>query len=148
MKRQPYEIGSKHVPYVSTKVMDGALVYLPANSHAELTIELVAYFVTSTRERPDARLAVLGTLRTHAANGAEVPLSAMALLFSGFALLFAGFHSLPLVATIMGAVVVIAALSVIRMSVAAHARKLVAAAWLAAYEDGIAGKYGRLRAQA
>lgn len=71
----------------------------------------------------------------------------MALLFSGFALLFAGFQRLPLATIIMGAVVVITALSVIRMSFAAHARKLVAGAWLAACEDGLAGKYGRLRSE-
>lgn len=84
--RSPKTPRSRHAPYVAAHTPAEAIPYLPSGPDAALTSELIRRFVRETRRRPEVRLAVLGTLRAHAVNGAEAPLAGAGILVSALAL--------------------------------------------------------------
>lgn len=133
----------RDVPYITHQVEASAKAFLPNSSRARLNASVVERFVSETADDPDTRMAVLGVLRTHAANGAEVVLSGTALLISVMGVVLAAtrvtdggnwalFVSVAEVVGLFGVV-----LWVLRRAGAAHARKLTALVWLAAYEDAL-----------
>ena len=143
--RRPKSPRSKHAPYVGVRTPIDAVPYLPSGPDAVLTSELVRQFVKETRRRPDVRIAVLGTLRAHAVNGAEAPLAGFGIVIAALALVLSVGVStavpagwIVLLWTACGAVVVAAALSVLRVASAAHTRRVTATVWLGAYEDALA----------
>lgn len=90
---------------------------------------------------------VLGALRSDASNGAEVLLSLTALVISVLGIAFtainAGLDGSPGPAAVLlraaeAAVLLVVLVRFVSVAGAAHIRKLTAAAWLAAYEDGLA----------
>ena len=133
----------KDVPYISERVKASARPFLPEHSRAELDAGKVDAFVQETAHDPDTRLAVLGVLRTHASNGAEVVLSGFALLLSvvGVALAatqqsaLSGWTKLIPVVEVIALLFVV--LGVLRLAGAAHIRKITALVWLATYEDAL-----------
>lgn len=85
---------------------------------------------------------MLGTLRAHTVNGAKAPLAGAGILLAALALVlsvglspavWAGWVLLLWMGC--GAVVSVAAFWVVRVSFAAHARRVTATVWLGAYED-------------
>lgn len=136
-------LDSKNVPYVSDRVRVAARPFLPTGPDSKLDAAGVVRFVSETDDDPDTRMAVLGVLRTHAANGAEVALSGMALLISVLGVAFSLLRSdqwdgwLVLISTAEAAVIVVFVVRVLRLAAAAHVRKMTALAWLGAYEDAL-----------
>ncbi|MEN0101384.1 MAG: hypothetical protein AAGC90_00550 [Curtobacterium sp.] len=142
-KRDEFLLDHKDVPFITSRVKDSALPFLPDRSRAPLDAAAVERFVSLTAADPDTRMAVLGVLRTHAANGAEVVLSATALLISVAGVVLAATRidaggglgvliSVAEAAALFGVV-----LWVLRRAGAAHIRKLTALVWLGAYEDAL-----------
>jgi len=133
----------KDVPYITDRVKVSARGFLPHSSHAELDARAVDRFVSETDDDPDTRMAVLGVLPTHAANGSEVVLSGAALLISVMGVVLAATRvgNVGNVAILVSVAEVVAlfgvVLWVLRRAGAAHARKLTARVWLAAYEDAL-----------
>lgn len=92
--------------------------------------------------RRDIRMQVLGVLRTHSANGAEVPASILSLTLGSsgaVATALVGLGSAhgwaaPLIALLTAFFL----LRGVRDLSAAHIRRLTSLAWLAALEDGLA----------
>ncbi|WP_307042438.1 hypothetical protein [Agromyces ramosus] len=118
--------------------------HLPIGPDDVLTVERVERFVKETKRKPDVRLAVLGTLRAHAVNGAEVPLAGAGTFFAALALFLTAVvgPSVPagwlwLLWLGWGVAVTIAAFWVVRVSFAAHTRRVTATTWLGAYEDSL-----------
>lgn len=135
---------SKHVPYVKSSALPDVIRHLPSAPDTVLTAERVARFVKETKRKPDVRLAVLGTLRAHSVNGAEVPLTGASTLFAALALFLtavigqnipAGWVSLLWLC--WGAIVAIGGFWIVRVSFAAHSRRMTAVTWLGAYEDAL-----------
>jgi len=130
----------KDVPYITHRVEASAKEFLPSD---RLNAGAVERFVSQTADDPDTPMTVLGVLRTHAANGAEVVLSGMALLISVMGVVLAATRVtdggnlavLVSVAEVLGLFGVV--LWVLRRAGAAHARELTALVWLAAYEDAL-----------
>lgn len=92
-------------------------------------------------------MAVLGVLRAHASNGAEVGISLTALMIAvlgfAFGLLNAGTQFggwLTLIPLLEVIAVIVGVGSIIRAAVAAHIRKMTAVTWLGAYQDALATK--------
>lgn len=135
-------LSAKSVPYLPDELSDVARAFLPTSHADRLTMDRVFEFEKATRRNPEARLQILGILRSHSANGAEVPLSMVAVIISACALTFAGTNSQAVVAVILGSVLAVASIWFVRVASAAHARRLTASVWLAAYEDALAGRYG------
>lgn len=142
-KSDDFLLDHKDVPYITDQVKATARPFLPDRSRAPLDAAGVDRFIALTEGDPDTRMAVLGVLRTHAANGAEVVLSATALLISASSVVLAatrigveGGRALALsvaeAAALFGIVI-----WVLRRAGAAHIRKLTALAWLGAYEDAL-----------
>ena len=136
-------LNSKYVPYIKLETAPAARQYLPAGPNAVLTVDLVRRFQKDSRRHPELRLVVLGTLRAHSVNGAEAPLAAGSVLFAALSVVVA-----VLVTALTGweawltgiayaAVMIPTAVSIIRMSLAAHARRVIATTWLGAYEDAL-----------
>lgn len=130
---------SSSVPYVANRVPEEARQYLPHDPDDLLDAQRVLAFVESTRDRPDVRLAVLGTLRAHSMNGAETPSSVAAVLFAAVAILVTATASLSdfgvALAWIFGVGSVILSGWFVKTAFAAHARRITCGVWLAAYED-------------
>lgn len=131
----------KDVSYITERVKVAARAFLPDGSQAQLDAAAVDRFVSATADDPDTRLAVLGVLRAHAANGAEVMLSGFALLISVVGVLIAVTQTgsagawvlLISVAEVVALIFVVA--WALRVAGAAHIREITALVWLAAYED-------------
>jgi hypothetical protein len=136
-KKADRYLSHKDVPYLDERSGVDVNRYLPSRARDHLTAARVGQFVEDTHSEPDTRLAVLGILRSHASNGAEVPLSAFALMASVIAILAASTNDLPYFGWIIGILFVGAAATVLRMSVAAHIRRITALVWLGAYEDAL-----------
>lgn len=135
-------LASRHVPYLNLAGSKAAHEFLPTGPDAVLTVALVDRFRKASKRDPEMKLVVMGTLRAHASNGGDAPLAAAAVLFSAIAVLVS--TSLPkdrdwswMVWIVLGVAVVIVATSMIRLSFAAHARRVVAITWLGAYEDAL-----------
>lgn len=135
---------SRFVPYVTEAVLPAARDYLPHNPEARLTAADVDHFVSGTADSPDTRMAVIGVLRAHSSNGAEVGLSVAALLVSvlGLALNLLNIAAQPggwwHLVPILEAVGIMAAASfLVRIAVVAHIRKMTAVTWLGAYQDAL-----------
>lgn len=134
------------MPYITDAVLPAARPYLPQGPDAALTATDVDRFVSDTAHAPGTRIAVLGVLRAHGANGAEVGISVAALLVSAIGLTFtllsaaARFNGwLQVIPILEAAAIVLAASFVIHVAVAAHLRKMTAVTWLGAYQDALAG---------
>lgn len=136
----------RHVPYRRPTMPDQVQRFIPEGPRATLTPEDVDAFVAAAHQSRGLRMQVLGALRSDASNGAEVLLSLTALIISvlGVALtaLNAGLDASSAPAVLLRSLEAVGlfVLLVVFVSVAgaAHLRKLTAAAWLAAYEDGLA----------
>jgi len=150
-KSDGFLLDHKDVPYVTDRVKVAARAFLPDSSQAQLDAAAVERFVSATTDDPNTRMAVLGVLRTHAANGTEVVLSGTALLISVAGVVLAATQngdgsgwsvliSVAEAAALLGVVV-----WVLRRAGAAHVRKLTALAWLGAYEDALKAQPQRLR---
>jgi hypothetical protein len=136
---------SRFVPYITAAVLPEARPYLPHGPDAALTATDVDRFVTDTAHLPGTRMAVLGVLRAHGANGAEVGISVAALLISALGLAFnllkvaaqadGWLQAIPILEAVA---IVLAASFVIHVAVAAHIRKMTAVTWLGAYQDALA----------
>lgn len=147
MTKSPTTVTSRFVPYITDAVLPEAIAYLPSSPAARLTARGVNEFVTGTASEPGVRMAVLGTLRAHASNGAEVGISLTALMIAvlgfAFGLLnavaeFSGWSALiPLLEV---SAVVVAVGFIVRAAVAAHIRKMTAVTWLGAYQDALASE--------
>lgn len=93
---------------------------------------------------------MLGVLRAHAANGAEVGLAAVALIVSVLGVAFAllntaqGGHGwIAFVPILEAGVVVWFGVAAAKVALAAHVRKMTATTWLSAYEDALTSEKGR-----
>lgn len=140
--RDPF-LTDKRVPYVATGALPEVRSHLPSSYKSPLSAQSVNAFVEETREAPEVRLAILTVLRSHASNGAEVPLSGVALMIAAFAVLAAGQSAFPLFAWILGVVLVFVTAGILKMASAAHIRRLTATVWLSAYEDALRGRRGQ-----
>ena len=150
MTKSPTTVTSRFVPYITEAVLPEAMAYLPSGPATRLTATDVNRFVTGTASEPGVRMAVLGVLRAHASNGAEVGISLTALMIAvlgfAFGLLnavaeFRGWFALiPLLEVIA---VVVAVGFIVRAAVAAHIRKMTAVTWLGAYQDELASEPSR-----
>lgn len=136
---------SRFVPYITAAVLPAARPYLPHGPHAALTAADVDRFVTDTAHSPGTRMAVLGVLRAHGANGAEVGISVAALLISALGLAFnllkVAARSdgwLQIIPILEAVAIVLAASFIIHVAGAAHIRKMTAVTWLGAYQDALA----------
>ena len=136
---------SKFVPYLTDAVLPAARSYLPAGPDARLTASDVERFRCETASEPAIRMAVLGVLRAHASNGAEVGISVTALMVSVLGFAFSLLNTIARPAGWLTAVPVLEAIAilvfaslVIRAAVAAHLRKMIAVTWLGAYQDVLA----------
>jgi hypothetical protein len=137
-------IKSRFVPYITSRVWGPARPFLPASADARLRAVDVAAFAREAERNPDVRIAVLGVLRAHAANGAEVVLSAVAFVVSIMSLAFAMLNAsgvyvgwLRLIPVCEAAALFVFGLILVRLALAAHVRKMTAVAWLGAYEDAL-----------
>ncbi|WP_336697135.1 hypothetical protein [Curtobacterium sp. USHLN213] len=150
MMKSSTTVTSRFVPYLTDAVLPEAVAYLPNGPAARLTARRVNRFVTGTALEPGVRMAVLGVLRAHASNAAEVGTSLTALMIAvlgfAFGLLntvaeFSGWFALiPLLEVIA---VVITVGFIVQAAVAAHIQKVTAVTWLGAYEDGLANEPSR-----
>ena len=140
--RDPYRV-HKYVPYVIGDLRPGVRRHLPAGPKTPITAKVVSRFISETRKHPEDRLAVLSVLRTHAANGAEVPLSLVALMVAALAVLATSQSDIPYFALGVSTALVILIASIVKMASAAHLRRLTATVWLRAYEDGLSGNRKR-----
>lgn len=136
-------LSSKYVPYVKLETIPAARAFLPDGPDSTLTVNQVKAFRRANRRDPEVGLAVLGTLRAHSANGAEAPLAAGSVLFAAVSVVVAvsvtstlGWVSW-LLPTAYAAVTIPAAVWIVRVSLAAHARRVMAMTWLGAYEDAV-----------
>lgn len=136
-------LNSKYVPYIKLQTAPAARRYLPDGPEARLTADLVRRFRKHSRRDPELRLVVLGTLRAHSMNGAEAPLAAGSVLFAAVSVVVAvsvtsitGWGSW-LLATVYAAAMIPTAVWIVRVSLAAHARRVMATTWLGAYEDAL-----------
>ena len=136
-------LSSKYVPYVKVETIPAARPFLPEGPDSTLTVNLVKRFRRASRRDPELSLAVLGTLRAHSANGAEAPLAAGSVLFAAVSVVVAvsvtsasGWVSW-LLPTVYAAVTIPFAVWIVRVSLAAHARRVMATTWLGAYEDAL-----------
>ncbi|MBD8586010.1 hypothetical protein IFT90_15750 [Frigoribacterium sp. CFBP 8766] len=143
-KKSNTPLASKHVPYLNDRVLEQARPFLPTGPTSALSSRDVDTFVSRTVDDPDTRMAVLGVLRAHANNGAEVILSLFALLLSVLSVAFSLLRPAEapswvgrLIVIALAIFILVAVMQVIRMAAAAHARKITAIAWLGAYEDGL-----------
>lgn len=135
-------LDSKRVPYVGPETPAAAMPFLPADSSSRLTLELVRKFKKASRRDPEISLVVLGTLRAHCVNGADAPLAGVSMAFSAMAIFSGlwigsatGWLVLPTLA--WGAAILGGALVILRVSFAAHARRVTATTWLGAYQDAL-----------
>lgn len=132
-------LSSKYVPYVRLGTSSAARPFLPTGPDAVPTVALVRRFLKASRRNPELRLIVLGTLRAHSTNGAEAPLAAGSVLFAALSVIVAvtvtsiDGWSAWLIGIAYAAVMVTTAVSLVRMSIAAHARRVIAVTWLGAY---------------
>lgn len=92
-------------------------------------------------------MAVLGVLRGHAANGAEVGLAAVALIVSVLGVAFTLLNTtqggqgwIAFVPVFEAVVVVWFGVAAAKVALAAHVRKMTAVAWLGAYEDALSSE--------
>jgi len=126
---------------VTDRVPEEARQYLPHDPDERLDAQRVLAFVEGTRDKPDVRLAVLGTLRAHSTNGAETPSSVVAVLFAAIAILVSSTASMSdfgvALASIFGVGSVILGGWFVKTAFAAHARRITCGVWLAAYEDAL-----------
>ncbi|MFC6356746.1 hypothetical protein [Luethyella okanaganae] len=132
------------IPYIKHGASPDVIRHLPSGPDAVLTTERVICFVRETKRRPEIRLAVLGTLRAHAVNGAEAPLAGAGTLFAALALFLAAAVSptvpagwVSMLWLCWGAAVAVGAFWIVRVSFAAHIRRVTATTWLGAYEDAL-----------
>lgn len=135
---------SRFVPYITDAVLTEARDHLPHNAESRLTAADVDRFVSETADAPDTRMAVLGVLRAHSSNGAEVGVSVTALLVSvlGVTLNLLSIAAQPdgwwqLIPILEAIGIMVVASLFIRVAVAAHVRKMTAVTWLGAYEDAL-----------
>ncbi len=131
------------MPYIKLETIPAARPFLPEGPDSPLTVNLVKAFRRASRRDPDVSLAVLGILRAHSVNGAEAPLAAGSILFAAISLVVAvsiasttGWGTW-LLAALYGAAAIPCALWIVRVSLAAHARRVMATTWLGAYEDAL-----------
>lgn len=146
-RRQDKSSTHRYVPYRRTKMPAEVQRFIPEGPRAVLTPEDVDAFVTAGHQSRSVRMQVLGALRSDASNGAEVLLSLTALVISVLGIAFtainAGLDAFPgpgavFLRSAEAAVLLVVLVVFVSLAGAAHIRKLTAAAWLAAYEDGIA----------
>ena len=137
MKKQDPYLVHKHVPYVVEDLRSEVRRHLPTGPKSPISAEVVRQFVEETRKFPNDRLAVLSVLRTHASNGAEVPLSVIALLVAALAVLAGSNSSIPYFGLGVSVLLLILIAAIVAMASAAHLRKLTATVWLRAYEDAL-----------
>lgn len=137
---QHTSLKSKYVPYLKVETPPAARPHLPHGPDDHLTVRRVNAFKKAAKSNPELRLSVLATLRAHSVNGAETPLAGVAVLFSAFAVLASvatqvvSAWAWPVwVAT--ACILVGLSLHIVRISLAAHTRRVVASVWLAAYTD-------------
>lgn len=132
---------SSAVPYVNDRVLEEAKQYLPHGPDEMLNVDRIAAFVKGTKESPNVRLAVLGTLRAHSMNGAETPSAVVAVLLAGIAILVSSVTSLSGVGVAIAWAFAIGSVIVggwfAKLAFAAHARRMTCGVWLAAYEDAL-----------
>jgi len=142
-KKKGSPLHSRHVPFWSSSMPSELHRYLPDQYQAPLRPEIVRRFVHETRKDPEARLAVLGTLRANSTNGAEALLAGVGVLFAAFAIIVAVAVPGPdnwIMSSawfVLAAVLVFVALHFVRISFAVHARRITSLVWLSAYEDAL-----------
>jgi hypothetical protein len=128
---------------VKLETITAARPFLPEGPESTLTVNLVKRFRRAGRRDPEVRLAVLGTLRAHSANGAEAPLAAGSVMFAAVSVVVAvSVTSVPgwvswLLPIVYAAATIPFAVWILRVSLAAHARRVMATTWLGAYEDAL-----------
>lgn len=141
MSKSRSPLVSSAVPYVNHRVLDEAKQYLPHDPDEMLNVDRVAAFVEGTRESPNVRLAVLGTLRAHSMNGAETPSAVVAVLLAAMAILVSSIATLSDFGVAIGWVFAVGSVMLggwfARLAFAAHARRMTCGVWLAAYEDAL-----------
>lgn len=146
-RRHEKSFTHRYVPYRRAEMPAEVQRFMPAGPRAALTPEDVDAFVAAGHQSRSLRMQVLGALRSDASNGAEVLLSLTALVISVLGIAFtainAGLDAFPgfgtvLLRSVEAAVLLVVLVVFVSMAGAAHIRKLTAAAWLAAYEDGLA----------
>lgn len=143
MRRPPApRLSSKYVPYLRMSTAPAAREFLPAGPDSVLTVDMVRRFRKVARRDSGTSMVVLGTLRAHSVNGAEAPLAAGAVLFAALAFCIGttiGEFSVWawVIWLVSAGVVVGTAVHIVRISFAAHARRVVAITWLGAYEDAL-----------
>ena len=142
MRHRPSPLMSRYVPYLSDRVPEAARPYLPTHADDAPTLSAVRTFIQHTRNRPAVRMQVLGVLRAHAANGAEMPTALIAVFVAVFGGLASTLVALGSAHAWAAWFVAVGAFLLVLLSgraiVAAHARRITALVWLAAYQDGIA----------
>ncbi|MGN6128598.1 MAG: hypothetical protein ACTHON_18720 [Humibacter sp.] len=106
-----------------------------------LNVDRIAAFVEGTKESPNVRLAVLGTLRAHSMNGAETPSAVVAVLLAAIAILVSSAISLSDFGVAIAWAFAIGSVILggwfAKLAFAAHARRMTCGVWLAAYEDAL-----------
>lgn len=146
-RRQDKSLTHRYVPYRRAEMPAEVQRFVPNGPRAALTPEDVDAFVAASHQSRSLRMQVLGALRSDASNGAEVLLSLTALIISVLGIVFtainAGLDEFPGPAAVLlraaeAAVLLVVLVRFVSVAGAAHIRKLTAAAWLAAYEDGLA----------
>lgn len=152
MTKSPSTVTSRFVPYITDAVLPGAVTYLPDGPAARLTATDVDRFVTDTESEPGVRMAVLGVLRAHASNGAEVGISLTALMIAVLGFAFGQLNGaaqlsgwLAFIPVLEVIAVLVAVGFIIQAAVAAHIRKMTAVTWLGAYQDALASGPSRER---
>ncbi|MDF2915812.1 MAG: hypothetical protein K0S70_29 [Microbacterium sp.] len=145
MTNSPSAVTSRFVPYITDAVLPEAVTYLPDGPAARLTATDVDRFVTGTEFDPGVRMAVLGVLRAHASNGAEMGISLTALMIAVLGFAFGQLNAASQLSgwlafvPVLEVIVVLGAVGcIIQAAVAAHIRKMTAVTWLGAYQDALA----------
>lgn len=134
-------LSSRYVPYLAMNIPFRAFQFLPTGPESTISADVVRQFRKESRRDPEMRLAVLGILRAHSTNGAEAPLAAGSVLFASLGIVAAVTvtSSTGWLAVALGlgyaVVMVPTALWIMKISLAAHARRITAVTWLSAYED-------------
>jgi len=133
---------SKRVPYIPNDAATATRAHLPSGPTAALTPEGVVAFLVETDASPGTRLRVLSILRTHSANGAEMPASILALVAAASGGYVTSLVAIGAEQIWVGLAIAVGTLLLIvrgtRDLAAAHVRRLTAVVWLRAYEDGMA----------
>ena len=141
MSKSRSPLVSSAVPYVNDRVLEQAKQYLPGDPDEMLDVDRVTAFVEGTKDFPNVRLAVLGTLRAHSMNGAETPTAVLAVLLAAMAILISSISSLSDFGVAIAWVLAVGSFLLggwfAKLAFAAHARRMTCGVWLAAYEDAL-----------